>query len=263
MRHKRSLNAWPIEWILLALVLASVVGYFCWTLLPPLLQNLLITMLLACLPLAMLALLLSGIRASTKDQESSQRAWQHFAEQANVTFQLQPWRSAWSFFEGQQFCEWAIQGVYQQRTMTVERVKIYLGRNTFYVTQGTISFQNSPHKSFSFKRRGFSGIIANLLSSDRATVEQRELETRFTFEGEPVSLVAQLLENQSLRKLLMDPFWLSVSSLTGASIRVAAESLHFCAPACHTEKELQELLNRLYALAALLEQAIARTHPTL
>ncbi|MCX6044715.1 MAG: hypothetical protein NT075_06340 [Chloroflexi bacterium] len=262
MRPKLSSDQWPTEWILLALVLAGVLGYFCWTVLPPSFQILLLTLLIACVPLALLALLLNGIQAGIRDQENVRHHWQHFAEQTNMTFQLQPWRSPLRFFARQQTCECAIKGLYQQRTVTLERVESYIGRHKAYTTQGVISFQNPAHTSFSIKRRGISGLLANLFSADTSAVEQRELETRFAFEGEPASLVERLLQSQSLRKLLLDPFWLTASSITEDGISIAADSLRFCTPACNTEDELRQLLTRLYALTALLEEEMAETSQT-
>ena len=258
MRNKLFIKDWSPEWVLLALLFAGIVGYLCWAVLPVIVQHLLIRLLInACLPLAILALVFNFVKTHTKEQESIQRNWQRFADQANMTFQLHPWRSGWRIFEGQQFCECAVKGVYQQRALTVERHKIYLGRHTFYVTQGTISLQNPGKVNFRIERRGLSSFFTNVLSPSNATVRQRELDTRFLFAGQPASLVTQSLQNQQIEKLLLDSLWLSGSTIVGAMFSVEGESLHFRAPSCHTLDELRELLNKVYTLAALLEQEIA------
>lgn len=107
-----------------------------------------------------------------------------------------------------------------------------------------------------------SGLFANLFRTETSAVDQRELDTRFIFEGEPVGLVAQLLQNQSFPQLVLDPFWVLGPSLTGTTISVATESLSFRAPACNTEDELRQLLTRLYVLTALLEQEMTKAPQT-
>lgn len=257
MGDKLSSEQWPAEWVLVALVLASVLGYLGWTMMPLVAQNLLLDLGIICILFVVLILVISTIWAMAKEREDILCNWQHFAEQENLAFQLHPWQSRWSIFEGQRVCECAIQGVYQQRTLIIERLKVYQGRYTDYPTQGSITIQNPTGIHFCIKGRGFSSLLVNLWRTTKATIEQRELDTRFVFEGQPSGNVTQILQNRQLRKLLLDPLWISRTSIIGTKVSLEGEKLTFQMPACNTEDELGTLLSSIYTLAPIIEQEIA------
>lgn len=259
MRNKLPSEQWPAEWVLVALVLATVLGYLGWTVLPQVVQGVLVGLGIMGFFLIGLGLLIRTIQSIAKDQEEVLHSWQHFAEQENLAFQLHPWRSPWSFLGGQKFCECAINGLYRQRRLTVEWLKIYLGRHTLYATRGSINIQNPTGCRFTIKRRGISSLFVSVLGATKATVVQRELDIRFVFEGQPANCIAQILQNQQIEKMLLDPVWLSglSSTDTDTKLEIKGETLTFQAPACHTEDELRLLLDKVYALAPILEQELA------
>ena len=258
MRNKLPSEQWAAEWVLVALVLAAVLGYLGWTVLPQVVQGGLVGLGIIGFFLIVCVLIIRTIQSMAKDQEEVLHNWQHFAEQENLAFQLHPWRSPWSIFEGQKFCECAINGLYRQRTLTVEWLKIYIGRNTLYATRGSINIQNPTGCRFTMKRRGISSFFVSLLGATKATVVQRELDIRFVFDGQPANCIAQILQNQQIEKMLLDPVWLSgvPSTDTDTKLGIKGETLTFQAPACHTEDELRLLLDKVYALAPRLEQEL-------